>query len=1009
MPDRDKEKKLNALLIDTNGKLNSKLMTQKLKIKGGSLIKDKPQSKTENKSDSPRDERQLTSAPKFFKPTSEMLHNKFQYNGQILREYKDYKPKRKYSTEPLVKMIHKKQDDIYEDASKQYQDGLTAADNGAPSTLNKQLTMMSTKYVKPSVYATFSQNMEFNQPGYKAALMLNMARQREQQERTQNQPNQVSTLEQSANSDELKKRRNQITVDYNYFLKRLGNDTLKDALGDLANDMTLDLYNYIKADVVDNLPVRVDTMPLDMSSMEALITGLNSSNKGIFIMDEIYINAGDYDFAGTDFVYLDLSLMKESLYHILCQVLISIISDRGVLRGQCQVNVKTGIDIGSTEAEFFKIMGYNTFDEIFGDKLQASSIELGLIYDAITGRKQFQSGISTRITTPQESIPTDSLLREDLKKKVDEAKLKQYNETINDLDDRIDQLDNTALVTFRHNENPRPIVEEADKLYAKRVAYARERNNLLRRLGKAEEVVEKTRTQLSLPTLTQAEKDEKKRLEDDAQKELEDKLIEEKRLEGIENTRDQTERSAFLIKAFNSGLNRLRLKEINILDNIDETKIDKIEKSAIDTLRYIFEQPNDELAMHKYTVKVNKYDRIDFDLETLTKEGLEITEDNISRFYANIYELIYDTWTILRDKYGLFNIDKELIDMFSAAKESLSKSTGNIGNFIKKRESKVQEKEKEKLTKQEEEKQKKAKEVEIENLFNNLKSEIYKIIADAKSRTNVKGYKNFQPIKAGMLDYFADIKSYRGVQAVKVDLEFALDSKGKQVKDFDGNPVVDKLVLRKSGPISHDNNKIFDQLNQCLDDIETEMKTIGNKPARVISLIHEIKKIITKFHESYNKLNNPKGSGSGISKYRYYSGGAKTGEGDQSTAPTTTPATRATRQQPTSLVANPTPRAQPKPLPFVRRTPQPSTPGSEEEESTSPIPDPSTPIADPSELAQFTMIPSPADTRPVIVNVPSDEGLRHNEPIDKFVESLHNLFYIKKINRFNKSVFTLII
>ncbi len=107
MPDRDKEKKLNALLIDTNGKLNSKLMTQKLKIKGGSLIKDKPQSKTENKSDSPRDERQLTSAPKFFKPTSEMLHNKFQYNGQILREYKDYKPKRKYSTEPLVKMIHK--------------------------------------------------------------------------------------------------------------------------------------------------------------------------------------------------------------------------------------------------------------------------------------------------------------------------------------------------------------------------------------------------------------------------------------------------------------------------------------------------------------------------------------------------------------------------------------------------------------------------------------------------------------------------------------------------------------------------------------------------------------------------------------------------------------------------------------------------------------------------------------------------------------------------------------
>jgi hypothetical protein len=151
----------------------------------------------------------------------QLQHQKSEYSGTITPIYKEVQPKRPYSTEPIAPLTHINARDIFTDASKQVPDGLTAVDLGIPSTLNKQLTMMSTKYVKPSVYSKMSYTSKTVPPGYVGALMMNMAKQREMREQY-SQP----AIEQILSSDELKNRRNQISLDYNYFLKKTG-DTAK--------------------------------------------------------------------------------------------------------------------------------------------------------------------------------------------------------------------------------------------------------------------------------------------------------------------------------------------------------------------------------------------------------------------------------------------------------------------------------------------------------------------------------------------------------------------------------------------------------------------------------------------------------------------------------------------------------------------------------------------------------------------------------------------------------------
>jgi len=536
-----------------------------------------------------------------------MNKEKFESNGRLQGVLKETKPIRKYSTEPVVAINHQKLSDVYTDASKQYQDGLTAADNGVPSTLNKQLTMMSIKYVKPSVYSHLGQANEYLQPGYRAALMMNLAKEREQQQLTNGQAQTLSAFEQLSSADELKKRRNQITVDYNYFLKRIGNDELKKAIVDLAVDLTFDSYDYLQATVETGLPARVDNMPNDMEAMEALITGLNNTNKSILIMDEIYINAmlamflndynkkdtrdvtflfkpfnsiksftdsealftapncnkigslDEFNFAGVDLVYLDLSLMTDVVYEIICQIIISTLFDRGQAKTRSQIVVKTNQELGSSESEFFRLMGYNTFVDIMRGFIDNNNgVELRLMYDAVTGTKKFQSGVSTRVFMPSEITPMETVERQQSSDRANETKLEKYNSIIHDYDARIQALDRAAASSFSKGENGRDSVEEADRMSAERKAWAEERNKLLVKMGKQPEEIEAYREDLNLPDLGKQYEEDKKAEEEAARDKIRQQIEDEKRLEEQEMLTEHATREAYLKNKFYSGLDDLK-------------------------------------------------------------------------------------------------------------------------------------------------------------------------------------------------------------------------------------------------------------------------------------------------------------------------------------------------------------------------------------------------------------------------------------------------------------------
>ena len=102
--DKDKEKKLNRLLLDNNGKLNSSIMNKKLQVKGGSMNKS---------NNAPKDERQLTDPPKFLMLDNNIKRENADYNAQIHPIFKEVEPKQKYSTGPIVSMNHQKASDIY--------------------------------------------------------------------------------------------------------------------------------------------------------------------------------------------------------------------------------------------------------------------------------------------------------------------------------------------------------------------------------------------------------------------------------------------------------------------------------------------------------------------------------------------------------------------------------------------------------------------------------------------------------------------------------------------------------------------------------------------------------------------------------------------------------------------------------------------------------------------------------------------------------------------------------
>ncbi len=139
--------------------------------------------------------------------------------AQIVPVFRENK-KVKYSTDPLLKMEHNKLGYRYKPVSQQVDDGLKAADKGIPNTLNKSLALMSSRYINPSIYRSMGQVRTLEPSGYRAAAMINAMKEQELQQLGRTLQTEPVAI------DELKQKRNQITVAFNYFLKRYGNNKL---------------------------------------------------------------------------------------------------------------------------------------------------------------------------------------------------------------------------------------------------------------------------------------------------------------------------------------------------------------------------------------------------------------------------------------------------------------------------------------------------------------------------------------------------------------------------------------------------------------------------------------------------------------------------------------------------------------------------------------------------------------------------------------------------------------
>jgi len=521
MSGKDREAKLNEILKKNKGKLDFNMIRKSKDF--AVLQRQKPQkakkpASSKTKIGSPRDVHQLTSAPEFFKPKLDMVRykDKVPTQGQYTYKFKNYKPYPKYSSEPFVPLERTNPTDEFGYTAEQAASGLHAADMGYPSTYNGKLAMLSNKHVKPDVYRNLYQTKELLPAGYRAALAINIEREKQKEEAK------FSRIGIKSDSlpvqDELKDKRNQITVDFNSLLRKIGNLMLKENLGQLGEMLVGPGFAAVSDNIISSLPDRVDFMNTDMDAMSALVTGLNNTNKAVLIIDQIYISAmltmflneynrknirdttfllrpfgeiraftdaetmfssGEYyhkidtlrgyNYAGTDLVYIDLSLMREYTFHILTNLFANITHTLTRTKGFCQVIVKTNLDLGYSESQFFSNMGLAIFDDLFRNLLHREGIDPVYAFNMVTGRKgngEYMGELHDSMNNFKQELSARDEQERNSREREKEREIENLEIEINKIDSMIYNYINAAIRAYETSQigQTRHLLNEADKL-----------------------------------------------------------------------------------------------------------------------------------------------------------------------------------------------------------------------------------------------------------------------------------------------------------------------------------------------------------------------------------------------------------------------------------------------------------------------------------------------------------------------------------------------------------------
>ncbi len=156
-----------------------------------------------------------------------MTHTEPGYsNAQILAK-KDESNIKKSSTTKLIGPtgpsvpIQLIRDNIKGYTPDEAENGLEAADKGLPTTLNGGYAIMNNRIREPTIYSKVGIREDLLPLGYRAAYLINSLKEN-------NRSPEVQT------PDQLREKRKQVLENFLVLLKKIGNDGLKDVVGELA-------------------------------------------------------------------------------------------------------------------------------------------------------------------------------------------------------------------------------------------------------------------------------------------------------------------------------------------------------------------------------------------------------------------------------------------------------------------------------------------------------------------------------------------------------------------------------------------------------------------------------------------------------------------------------------------------------------------------------------------------------------------------------------------------------
>jgi len=176
--------------------------------------------------------------------------------------------------------------------------------------------------------------------------------------------------------------------------------------------------------------------------------------------------------------------MREMTYFIVCMFLenISLVIHENFTG--CQLVIRTNVDLGETEQQFYRNMGLGIFKQIFENRLKSTGSDIVSAYNALTGRiTNSDENLSMRIKDIQESIPEAKLRLQERERNALEQRVKEIDMELSNLELQIAKTQNASRAAQSRGESNAKYERELEALYHASSIKEEEKRDLMARHG----------------------------------------------------------------------------------------------------------------------------------------------------------------------------------------------------------------------------------------------------------------------------------------------------------------------------------------------------------------------------------------------------------------------------------------------------------------------------------------------------------------------------------------------